>query len=69
MGRPGRAHLVSHAVLPRCALQDLLQGCGGTRISLLWHRKGRLAFLGLHLHSSKMGGKCVLEGIWQPCLE
>lgn len=28
VGRLERAHLISHTVLPGCALQNLLQSCG-----------------------------------------
>lgn len=56
MGRPGRAHLVSHTVLPGCALQGLLQSCGVTGTSLLCAQEGEVSLSEPGLHSSEMGG-------------
>lgn len=56
VGRPGRAYLVSHTVLPRGALQDLLQSCGGPQEYSDPGPARRWAFLGLGLPSTEMGG-------------
>jgi hypothetical protein len=38
-------YLISHTVLPRCALQDLLQSCGeATGVISLWAVKGHTSF-------------------------